>query len=90
MRGQKHRFEPQEVTPAKASTHFKTVLRGSKWEVVRGFYVLRHSFGSNLARTGKVSSEEIGTWMGHTTDEMRELYQHLFPQDGLSNISALA
>jgi len=90
MRGQKHRDEHLMVTPTKATIHFKTVLRGSKWEVVRGFHVLRHSFGSNLARTGKVSSEEIGKWMGHATDEMRELYQHLFPQDGLSKISVLA
>jgi len=89
MRGQKLRSEPLDVTPGKATVHFKTALQGSKWRVVRGFHVFRHSFGSNLARTGKVSSEEIGAWMGHTTDEMRELYQHLFPQDGLSKISVL-
>jgi len=89
MRGQKKRCENLDVTPDKATVHFKAALRESKWQVVRGFHVLRHSFGSNLARTGKVSSEEIGTWMGHTTDEMRELYQHLFPQDGLSKISVL-
>ncbi len=23
----------------------------------------------------------IAKWMGHTTDEMMRLYQHLFPQD---------
>lgn len=89
MRGQKLCSDPQAITPGKATTHFKTALKSSQWKVVRGFHVLRHSFGSNLARTGKVSSEEIGKWMGHTTDEMRELYQHLFPQDGLAKISAL-
>jgi len=89
LRGQRPHSEPQAVTPDKATKHFKTTLKSSEWEVVRGFHVLRHSFGSNLARTGKVTSEEIGKWMGHTTDEMRELYQHLFPQDGLSKISVL-
>jgi integrase len=44
--------------------------------------VLRHSFGANLARSGKISSEIIGRWMGHSTENMRVLYQHLFPQDG--------
>ena len=90
MRGQKPHSVRQAVTPDKATKHFKMTLKQSQWKVVSGFHVLRHSFGSNLARTGKVSSEEIGKWMGHTTDEMRELYQHLFPQDGLSKISEMA
>lgn len=80
---------PVGVTPNIASKQFRAALKGSKWQVVRGFHVLRHSFGSNLARTGKVSSEEIGKWMGHSTDEMRELYQHLFPQDGVDKIRLL-
>lgn len=89
MRGQKPQTVLRPVTPDKASKHFKTALKHSHWHVIRGFHVLRHSFGSNLARTGKVTSEEIGEWMGHTTDEMRELYQHLFPQDGLAKIALL-
>jgi len=86
---QNGKTEHRELTPAKATKSFKAAINKSRWQVVRGFHVLRHSFGSNLARTGKVSSEEIGAWMGHTTDEMRELYQHQFPQDGLSKISVL-
>lgn len=73
-----------------ATGYLRRVLRGSRWDVLSGFHVLRHSFGSNLARTGKVSSSTIGAWMGHSTEEMRELYQHLFPQDGVEQISCLA
>ncbi|MGI9428944.1 MAG: tyrosine-type recombinase/integrase, partial [Bythopirellula sp.] len=69
--------------------HFEATLNNSKWFVVTGFHVLRHSFGSNLIRSGKVPSDVVAKWMGHTTIEMRELYQHLFPQDGLDHICVL-
>ncbi len=72
-----------------AYRHFKQTLKDTKWDVVRGFHVLRHSFGSNLARSGEVSRDEIAEWMGHTTDEMKSHYQHLFPQDGVSKIQVL-
>ncbi len=72
-----------------AHRHFKQTLKDTKWNVVRGFHVLRHSFGSNLARSGEVSRDEIAEWMGHTTDEMKSHYQHLFPQDGVSKIQVL-
>lgn len=80
---------PQPLTRNSSTHHFKQPLKRSKWSVVRGFHVLRHSFGSNLVRTGKVSSEVVGQWMGHTSQEMREHYQHLFPQDGAHQISVL-
>jgi integrase len=78
-----------ELGPMEAHHHFKQPLKTSKWHVIRGFHVLRHSFGSNLARSGKVSRDVIGTWMGHSTDEMKEHYHHLFPQDGMSQIEVL-
>jgi len=89
MRGQPHREEHLELTPNKATKHFEAAIRKTKWEVISGFHVLRHSFGSNQSHSGEVSSETIGKWMGHTTDEMRELYQHWFPQDGVEKISVL-
>jgi len=85
----KAKTEFAEMTPHEAHHHFKHTLRESKWSVVRGFHVLRHSFGSNLARSGKVPRDTIGKWMGHTTEEMKDLYQHLFPQDGQSQIGVL-
>lgn len=77
------------LTPGQADWHFDKPLDRSRWSVIRGFHVLRHSFGSNLTRSGKVPSDVVAKWMGHTTMEMRELYQHLFPQDGLEHISVL-
>lgn len=79
----------RQMSPYEAHHHFKHTLRDSKWSVTRGFHVLRHSFGSNLARSGEVSRDRIAEWMGHTTEEMKTLYQHLFPQDGQSKISVL-
>lgn len=77
------------LTVHEAHHHFKHSLKNSKWNVVRGFHVLRHSFGSNLARSGKVPRDTIARWMGHTTEEMKDHYQHLFPQDGQSQIEVL-
>ena len=79
-----------EMEPRSAHYAFKQPLGKSKWSVIRGFHVLRHSFGANLARSGKISSEMIGRWMGHSTEDMRQLYQHLFPQDGPALIDLLA
>jgi integrase len=80
---------PRRLTMSQATHHFKHTLRSSKWNVIGGFHVLRHSFGSNLVRSGKVPSDVVARWMGHTTEEMKQLYQHLFPQDGLAQISVL-
>lgn len=81
--------ELQLMLPKEATKFFKEALDGSKWSVVRGFHVLRHSFGSNLLRAG-VPRDRIAEWMGHSTEEMIRLYQHLFPQDGASQIAAIA
>jgi len=80
---------PKPPNPDLAHNAFKNPLKNSKWSVVRGFHVLRHSFGANLARSGRISSGVIGKWMGHSTEDMRELYQHLFPQDGPMLIDVL-
>jgi integrase len=58
---------------------FEWFMAGSKWEVLRGFHVFRHSFASNLAREG-VDQRTIDELMGHQTEEMRKRYRHLFPE----------
>jgi integrase len=65
------------------------VTKNSKWSVLRGYHVLRHSFASNLARHG-VDQYKIDEFMGHQTDEMRRRYRHLFPEDRKSAISVLS
>jgi len=62
-------------------------MSDGKWEVVRGWHVLRHSFASNLARMG-VDQRKIDRWMGHSTD-VRWRYQHLRPEDQREDIGGL-
>jgi len=64
----------QETTREQAHYHFKSTLAGSKWKVVRGFHVLRHTFGAICVRAG-IPMHVTAKWMGHTTEEMRDLYQ---------------
>jgi integrase len=76
------------LTKDEAHDHFKRTLSGSKWEVLRGFHLLRHSFISACASKG-VDQRLIDEWVGHTTEEMRKRYRHLYPsaqQDALKSV----
>lgn len=66
------------LTKNEATHHFKHPLQGSKWEKLRGFHVLRHSFATNCAANG-ANQSMINRWMGHQTIEMQNRYQHRFP-----------
>ena len=73
--------EPAGVAPVtkdEAHDHLKRTLSGSKWEVLRGYHVLRHSFISCLAAAG-VDQRIIDEFVGHQTDEQRKRYRHLIP-----------
>lgn len=67
---------------------FDAVTRCSKWSVLRGYHILRHSFASNLARHG-VDQRTIDEFMGHQTEASRKRYRHLFPEDLRSAIGVL-
>ncbi len=54
---------------------FRAFCGGSRWQVLKGFHCLRHSFASNLALAG-VDGRVIDELMGHTTLAMRRRYQH--------------
>lgn len=56
------------------------VTKGSEFEGI-GFHSFRYSFASNLASAG-MDERVIGYTMGHTTQEMREHYQFIFPGKG--------
>ena len=76
------------LTRDAAHYHFSKTLEGSKWSVVRGFHVLRHSFASICAMRG-VAEGIIDSWLGHQTEEMRARYRHLYPeqiQAAMSNL----
>jgi integrase len=66
------------LTKDEAHDHFRRTMADSKWAVLRGWHVLRHSFVSNCAARG-VDQRLIDGWVGHTTEEMRKRYRHLIP-----------
>jgi integrase len=76
------------LTKDEAHDHLKRTLASGKWEVLRGFHVLRHSFISACA-SKDVDQRLIDEWVGHTTEEMRKRYRHLYPsaqQDALKAV----
>jgi integrase len=66
------------LTRDEVHDHFKRTLAGTKWEVLRGFHVLRHSFISACASKG-IDQRLIDEWTGHSTEEQRRRYRHLYP-----------
>lgn len=75
-RSKTRRDGPAAVTKDEAHDHFKRTVAGSKWEVVRGYHVLRHSFISALASAG-VDQRVIDEAVGHQSEEQRKRYRHL-------------
>ena len=71
----KHYGKPKA---AEDLAHAKTKNR-SKWAVLRGYHVLRHSFISALANKG-IDQRIIDELVGHQTEAMRRRYRHLYPQ----------
>jgi integrase len=57
---------------------FVRVLKGSKWTVLKGWHVLRHSFISALA-SRNIDQRMIDEFVGHQSDAMRVRYRHLYP-----------
>jgi integrase len=78
----------KRITRDQAVHYWREMFRGSRFERLRGYHVLRHSFASNLAAAG-VRADLIDRWMGHQTQEMRERYRHFFPQEETESIARL-
>lgn len=68
----------QELAPRVATEALSYCLNDSKWSVLKGWHVFRHSFISNCAAKG-IDQRIIDSWSGHQTEEMRRRYTHLFP-----------
>jgi integrase len=66
------------ITPREAFNYFQRALRTSKWKVLRGFHVFRHSYISALASRG-VDQRIIDDLVGHCTEQQRRRYRHLYP-----------
>ncbi len=78
-RSKTKRATPTTITPNEAHDHLKRTLADSKWEVVRGYHVLRHSFISALASEA-VDQRVIDEVVGHQSEEQRQRYRHLYPK----------
>ncbi len=76
------------ITEDEAHDHLRRSLRGSRWSVIKGWHIARHSFASNCAAKG-IDQRLIDRWLGHTTDEMRRRYQHLIPNQEQQAIGAV-
>jgi len=75
------RNQPSPLTPNQTQDYFRRTVAGSKWDVLRGWHILRHSFCSNCARQG-IPDRVLDTWVGHRGDEaVKNRYRHLFPTD---------
>lgn len=79
---------PIALTGNEAACHFRQTLDDSKWEVLKGWHCLRHSFISNCASKG-IDQRMTDEWVGHTTDAMRRRYRHLFPSSQQDAIKQL-
>jgi integrase len=77
-RSKTKRDGPTAVTKDEAHDHFRRTVAGSKWQVLRGYHVLRHSFISALASQG-VDQRVIDEVVGHQSEEQRKRYRHLYP-----------
>lgn len=66
------------ITPREAHNYFQRGLRLSKWSVLKGWHVFRHSFISALASKG-VDQRIIDDLVGHSTEEQQRRYRHLYP-----------
>ncbi len=76
------------LTRHEAQDNLRAVLDNSKWNVVKGWHCLRHSFISNLA-SSSVDQRLIDEFVGHTTEGMRRRYRHLFPDVKQAAISSV-
>lgn len=68
--GQVHRTDAQG--------HFRRLVRGTAWEPMRGWHVLRHSFVSVCAADG-VDQRVLQSWVGHLSAATHRRYTHLIP-----------
>jgi len=79
-RGCIYLFGPGHGPLAVQTVHsaLRCVLDDSKWSVLKGWHVLRHSFISACAAQA-IDQRFIDEWVGHCSEAMRRRYRHLYP-----------
>ena len=66
------------IHPMMAYEQFRRLVRGTKWDVLKGWHVLRHSFISICAAEG-VDQRVLQGWVGHLSAATHKRYTHLIP-----------
>ena len=69
---------PTPLKPMQAYDQFRRLVRGSKWDVLRGWHVLRHSFIS-ICAAESVDQRVLQSWVGHLSAATHKRYTHLIP-----------
>lgn len=76
------------LTPDEAHDHLRRSLTGSKWSVIRGWHIFRHSFVSACASKG-IDQRLLQTWCGHMSAETSARYSHLYPSTQQSALDSV-
>ena len=76
------------IRPSAATKYFRRAVKGSKWDVLSGWHVFRHSLASNMASDG-IDQRIINEILGHHTEEMERRYRHLLPRKQEHALNAL-
>jgi integrase len=86
----KLRSKPQlgHLTASEMHYHLKKTLRESRWSVVKGAHVLRHSMISCMAAAG-IDQRIIDDIVGHCSEDMRRRYRHLTPEVKSRSVAAV-
>src|SRR5690242_8175157 len=72
------KVDGKAISPREAHNYIQRALCISKWAMLKGWHVFRHSFISAFANKG-VDQRIIDDLVGHSTEEQRRRYRHLFP-----------
>lgn len=73
LKGQIHPLDGDEL-----HLQFRQLVAGSRWEVMRGYHVLRHSFISACVAEG-VDQRQLMSWVGHMNESTHRRYVHFAP-----------
>jgi len=79
---------PTALKPMLAYDQFRRLVRGSKWDVMKGWHVLRHSFIS-ICAAESVDQRVLQSWVGHLSAATHKRYTHLIPSREQQIISSV-
>ena len=80
--------QPEPLHPMMAYEQFRRLVRESKWNVLKGWHVLRHSFIS-ICAAESVDQRVLQSWVGHLSAATHKRYTHLIPSREQQIISSV-